>query len=392
MQVPCPRCPSPALITLPRAAGLALRSTQDYVSQRLQRYDAPYCAQAFNLLVHTIGRLQAPARRDATQRQYAKVAELFAAAADDDAGAAAAAEAAPAGGVAVSGSARSKAEPGSGGTACVPAGQHDGEQQVQLHLEKGAGGRMAVRLLLAAAEAAPACADAETLAPATPAAPAAEAEGVQLHLQPRGTGDSVAAILTPASAAAAAAHAETSSGGSGQPAQAGSEGAAGAGEPLRWGLRLAPNPSGDGSVAVIMAPLHPPPTPDAATEHSQPGAPEAAAGPGSSAVSEASIAAVVAAARFMHRQLNELKADVAAAHLALLKGAAAGRAPTQAVPTCLMSTIHHSRAWPQLSAHAGQACFDVPLPLPLALVQCTAVLIRWWILRCLRHLWASPPA
>lgn len=59
------------------------------MEQRLAHaYDGTFCAQAFNLLVHAISWLQAPARRAATQQQYAEVAALFAAAVNQAANAA----------------------------------------------------------------------------------------------------------------------------------------------------------------------------------------------------------------------------------------------------------------------------------------------------------------
>ncbi len=303
------------------------------MSQRLRQYDPVYCAQAFDLLVHNIGRLQAPARREATQQMYAEVSELFAAAAAG-AGAAAAAGAASAGGEGTELGASSSAAPASAGPpARLPAAPHLDEHQVQLVLEAGSSGRVGVRLIppQPAAQAEPSPAHSEASAPASAVAPAAEAERVQLQLQLRGAADAVVATLTPGSAATAAAHNEGISDSRGQPTQASSGAAAPAGEPLRWELRLVPSQSGDGSLAAVMAPVGGPPTPNPAeplpaAEHSQPDAAEADARPFSGAVSEASIAAVVAAARFMHRQLNQLRGDVAAAHLALLKGTNASRA------------------------------------------------------------------
>jgi hypothetical protein len=54
---------------------------QELVQQRMQRYDPSFCAQCFDQLLHVIGRLQAPYRRQHTQQQYAEVGAAFASAA-----------------------------------------------------------------------------------------------------------------------------------------------------------------------------------------------------------------------------------------------------------------------------------------------------------------------
>lgn len=329
--MPARPCPAHALAPV----GWPIRLAQGYVSQRLQQYDAAYCAQAFDLLVHAIGRLQAPARRDETQQAYAKVAELFAAASAAEADTAAAKGAAPAGSEAVSDSVRSKVELASAQVARAPAAHSMSDQPVQLLLEQGLGGRVAVRLSPLPARVVPVPGFEHAALPASAAGSAAEADRVQLQLQLRGTGDSVAVVLTP-SAAAVPAHSQRGGSGNTQPERAGSNQAVRAGEPLRWELRLVPSQRGDGSVAAVMVPVAGPRTPDAAEPlaaagHRRAGSDCAATGPGGGAVGEASITAVVAAARFMHRQLNQLKADVAAAHLALLKGARPGGLPSPAV-------------------------------------------------------------
>lgn len=210
---------------------------------------------------------QAPARRQHTQQAYGEVAARFAAAAQADA--AAAAPAAPAEEPS-SGSAA-----GAGDAAAAAAAGEDGRVQLQLDFDGSDSQRVAVRLL--------------------PAAPSA---------------------VTTASATSTAA----SSAGGSRPQ-------------LEWQLRLAPRP--DGGMAAVLVPVEVGADAAAPTAEAQQAgvAGGGSAGTSTSACSsasapagsegrigEGSIAAVVAAARFMHHQLNELKADVAAARLSLLKG------------------------------------------------------------------------
>ncbi|EFN57040.1 hypothetical protein CHLNCDRAFT_143752 [Chlorella variabilis] len=138
------------------------------VRQRLQRYDAAYCAQAFDLLCHAIGRLQAPARRQHTRQAYAEVAKLFAAADGGGGG----------------------AYPGSAPPAAAPPGAGEAaEQRVQLVLASGGGeGGVSVGLRLAAG--------------AAEGAAGERPEGAvqwQLSLRPDASGDGgVVAMLSPA--------------------------------------------------------------------------------------------------------------------------------------------------------------------------------------------------
>ena len=247
-------------------AELQEKLDSSYVLQLLERYDAAYCAQAFDLLVHVITRLQAPARRQHTREQYAQVAALFAAAA--------AAEAAGAG---ASAALQSPAAAAAGVSVASPA------TQVQLRLAYGSGGdEVAIRL-------APAAPDADVAGTAAAGLPGAASEDSlpelqwQLSLAPDATSDGVIAVLAPNAA-------KTAPGKAAGGAAPGADGSS-AGGTSSDGC----SSSGGGSGSVVGA------------------------------VSESSIAAVVAAARFMHSQLNELKADVAAARLSMLRGE-----PTQA--------------------------------------------------------------
>ncbi|KAL4856048.1 60S ribosomal protein L35a-3 [Chlorella vulgaris] len=60
---------------------LRVKLDSELVQQRMQRYDPSFCAQCFDQLLHVIGRLQAPYRRQHTQQQYAEVGAAFASAA-----------------------------------------------------------------------------------------------------------------------------------------------------------------------------------------------------------------------------------------------------------------------------------------------------------------------
>lgn len=138
---------------------------------------------------------------------------------------------------------------------------------------------------------------------------AADEDGrVQLQLSVDEGSQKISVRLLPAAPAAASASAE------------------GSGPQLEWQLRLAPRP--DGGMAAVLVPVEVGAEAAAPTAEAQPagvagGSSSGSAG-SSSSMGEGSVAAVVAAARFLHHQLNELKADVAAARLALLKEAILG--------------------------------------------------------------------
>lgn len=138
------------------------------------------------------------------------------------------------------------------------------------------------------------------LVAATPgaAAAASEGDGERVRLRLACSGDSVEARLLKS----AASH--------------GSGGSGGGLPDLQWRLQLVPRPDGQG-MAAMLAPAEPEPAGAAAAA----AAASSGRGGGGAGISEAAVSAVVAAARFMHHQLNELKADVAAARLSLLKGA-----------------------------------------------------------------------
>ena len=241
--------------------------------------------------MHSIARLQAPARRAGTQAAYAQVAALFAAAA-------AAPEAAPVGqaGEAAPAAPAAPATPPEAEPVAAQQPSEDGER-VLLRLSCS-GEDVAVQL-------------------APPAQVAEEGGPVQLRLTCSGEGVAVQLapppLVEPAAPAAAA------------PAPEGGG--------LSWELRLVPSSRGDGSVVAVMAPGGTPVLPSASQQSPTAGGGTSAptgggggngtptgGGGGAAAIGEASVAAVVAAARFMHKQLGELRSDVAAAHLALLKG------------------------------------------------------------------------
>ncbi len=153
---------------------------------------------------------------------------------------------------------------------------------------------------------------------------AAEEEGVvQLQLSVEEDRQRVAVRLLPATPAASA-----------TPIAPPAGSAAGGSPPqLEWQLRLAPRP--DGGMAAVLVPVEigaeaAPPTAESQLSGAagSGNCASASSGSGSSGMSssmgEGSVAAVVAAARFLHHQLNELKSDVAAARLALLKEAILG--------------------------------------------------------------------
>lgn len=139
-----------------------------------------------------------------------------------------------------------------------------------------------------------------TAAAATQPQAAADGDRVQLRLSSDASGGAVTVRLVPAGAAGAAARSISG------PGTAGSADG-------QWRLQLVPSPGGD-EVAVLLAPA------DVAAGASQQ-AQSSSGGSSGSAIPEASVQAAVGAARFMHHQLNELKQDVAAARLAMLKGA-----------------------------------------------------------------------
>lgn len=168
----------------------------------------------------------------------------------------------------------------------------------------------------AAAPAAPAAAAGTIGAADSGASGAADEDGrVQLQLSVEEGSQKVSVRLLPAVAAGSSASAAS---------------AEGDGPQLEWQLRLAPRP--DGGMAAVLVPVEVGAEAAAPAAEAQPagvagvsssGSAAGSAG-GSSSMGESSIAAVVAAARFLHHQLNELKADVAAARLALLKEAILG--------------------------------------------------------------------
>jgi hypothetical protein len=263
-------------------AELQEKLDSSYVLQRLERYDAAYCAQAFDLLVHVITRLQAPARRQHTQEQYAQVAALFAAAAAAEANAAEEDSSAVL---------QSLAAVAAAGVSVVSLSA----PQVQLRLTYGSWDDVAVQL-------APAIPDADadaagTVAVATPDGASEDSlPDLQwrLSLAPDGTSDGVIAVLAHSAAEAA-------------PGEAAGGAAPGAGS----STSSAGGSNMGGSIS---------------------------AGSKGAAVSDVSIAAVVAAARLMHSQLNELKADVAAARLSMLRGE-----PVQpGLPACSTTSL---RVW-----------------------------------------------
>lgn len=169
-----------------------------------------------------------------------------------------------------------------------------------------------------------AAAAAEAEGAASPAAPAASQtatdsnDRVQLRLS-YGADDAVAVQLARAAPASPA----TPEALAAEPARAASS--AGPELDLEWQLRLVPAPDGEGMVAVLVpveaaAAIASSAGGEAGTEQAASSSPGDVSSSSGGGISEASVEAVVEAARFMHHQLNELKADVANAHLAMLKG------------------------------------------------------------------------
>lgn len=289
---------------------------QGYVAQRLQAWDVPFAAQCFGLLVHVISRLQ--------------VSCLPAVSPDGrPGGAARCLQASPGWQAGLAGPCCLGPEHRL--SACSPAWP-----PLPLQAPARREATQAAFATVAAQFAAAVAAEAEPRPAAAPAASAAVAEPqaapghgrVHLRLSCSASSEAVAVQLAPAGAAAA-----------GPTVDAGPQ----------WRLQLVPSPGGD-EVAAVLAPA------EAASSPSE--EPTASGGGGGSAIPEASVQAAVAAAQFMHHQLNELKADVAAARLAMLKGALRCARPAHDVCAALAG------GWGRCSLWLPAACLIPPPPIP----------------------------